>query len=96
MKIMKNENKLNIFSQENFDYINNLIESKIDLLHTCEDYNVKFKLLTNEIDALENTLSPQDKELFKDIIHLFYTIDDYYSIFSYSLGVKFANELKKL
>lgn len=96
MKKMNKKMQLDIFNNENFDYISNLIESKIELLHTCENYNIKFKLLTSTIDALSNNLLPDDKELFDEVLHLFYSIEDYYSVFAYSLGTKYGLELKKL
>lgn len=90
------KNKLDIFSQESFDYINSLIESKIELLHTCDEYNMCFKALMTDIDALGNNLLSDDKEALDTIIHEFYIVENYTTTFAFSLGVKYGEELKKL
>ena len=36
------------------------------------------------------------KEKFNEILELFHKMEDYYYVFSYSLGVKYGEELKKL
>ena len=41
-------------------------------------------------------LKEEDKEKFNEILELFHKMEDYYYVFSYSLGVKYGEELKKL
>lgn len=41
-------------------------------------------------------LEDEQKEEFNEIVSSFYNIEEYYSVFSYSLGVKYGNDLKNL
>lgn len=41
-------------------------------------------------------LEDEQKEKFNEIVSSFYNIEEYYFAFSYSLGVKYGNDLKNL
>ena len=49
-----------------------------------------------EIDELGLELKGEQKEKFDEIIRLFYETEQYYFTLSYSLGVKYGEDLNKL
>ena len=48
------------------------------------------------MEELEQTLSKQQQEQFDEIVQLFYKTEEYYFAFSYSLGVKYGEDLKRI
>lgn len=87
---------MEIFNDDSKIFINNLVEEKISVLRENSDFNQKSIRLSDSIDELEETLSESQKDLFDEIISLFFQTEEYYFALSYSLGVKYGNNLKKL
>ena len=87
---------MEIFYNENYKYISNFVESKIPILRQNKDFNKKYLEQSNLIDSLNETLSDKDKEKFNTLIKSFYETEEYYFALSYSLGVKYGENLKLL
>ena len=93
----KNENLImEIFNNETKNFISNLIEEKLPILKGNKDFKEKYARLSDSMDELEKTLSKNQKELFNEIVNLFYETEKYYFTLSYSLGIKYGEDLKKL
>ncbi len=87
---------MEIFNDDSKIFINNLVEEKISVLRENSDFNQKSIRLSDSIDELEETLSESQKDLFDEIVSLFFQTEEYYFALSYSLGVKYGDNLKKL
>lgn len=87
---------MEIFDNGDYKYISQFVESKIPTLRKNTDFNEKYLKLTDKIEELEKTLSPNQIEQFHEIVDLFYQTEEYYFAFSYSLGVKYGQDLEKL
>lgn len=85
-----------LFSNEDYKIINNLIEKRLPILKENKDFNKKYTNLFDAMEKLEKTLSQEQKEQFDEIVQLFYETEEYYFALSYSLGVKYGEDLKKL
>ena len=48
------------------------------------------------IDEMDVLLNDKQKQKFHEIMQLFYETEEYYFALSYSLGVKYGNDLKNL
>ena len=73
-----------------------MIESKTSILRKNEDFNQKYLKLFDSIDKLEKNLSEEQKIQFNEILNLFYQPEEYYYPLSYSLGLKYGEDLKKI
>lgn len=87
---------MEIFNNEDYKEISNFIEKKLPILRQNEDFNKKYVRLSDAMEELEQTLTEKQKEQFHEIVQLFYKTEEYYFALSYSLGIKFGEELKKL
>ena len=87
---------MEIFNNEIKDFINNLIEEKLTILKENTDFKEKYLRLSDAMDELDKTLSKNQKELFDEIVDLFYATEKYYFTLSYSLGLKYGEDLKKI
>ena len=87
---------MGIFENENYKVISDFIESKSHILGENRELNRVYILLSKKIEELSKLLKEEDKEKFNEILELFHKMEDYYYVFSYSLGVKYGEELKKL
>ena len=87
---------MGIFENENYKVISDFIESKSHILGENREFNRVYILLSKKIEELSKLLKEEDKEKFNEILELFLKMEDYYYVFSYSLGVKYGEELKKL
>ena len=76
--------------------ISNFVEKKLQILRENSDFNQKYIRLSDAIDELASCLTNEQNELFDEIVKLFYQTEEYYFALSYSLGVKYGEELKKL
>lgn len=76
--------------------ISNFVEKKLLILKENSDFNQKYIRLSNAIDELASCLTNEQNELFDEIVKLFYQTEEYYFALSYSLGVKYGEELKQL
>ncbi len=91
---MKNEEE--IFNNDSYKFISNLVEEKISILRNNKNFNEKYIRLTNEIENLEKHLNQEQREQFNEIIKLFYETEEYYFALSYSLGIKYGKDLEKI
>ena len=87
---------MEMFENNDYKFISDFVESKLSILRNNEEFNKKTKILSDSMEELEKTLSKEQKEKFDKIIKLFYDTEEYYFAFSYSLGVKYGEDLKKL
>ena len=87
---------MEIFNNETKDFISNLIEEKLPILKDNADFKEKYARLSDAMNELKKTLSKNQKELFDEIVKLFYDTEKYYFTLSYSLGIKYGEDLKKL
>ena len=87
---------MDIFNNENYKFISNFVEEKISILKENENFSQKYKKLLDLMEELEKTLSDEQKEQFNEIIQLIYKTEEYYFALSYSLGVKYGEDLKKI
>lgn len=85
-----------IFENEDYKEISNFIEKKLPILRQNEKFKEQYIRLSDVMEELEKTLSDEQKQKFDEIVELFYKTEEYYFAFSYSLGVKYGEELKKL
>ena len=91
---MNNEEE--IFNNDSYKFISNLVEEKISILRNNKNFNEKYTRLTNEIENLEKHLNQEQREQFNEIIKLFYETEEYYFALSYSLGIKYGKDLEKI
>ena len=87
---------MEIFNNDDYKFISNFIEQKIPVLKGNKNFKESYLKLNDAMEEFEKTLPEQQKEKFNEIIELFYKTEEYYFAFSYSLGVKYGEELKKL
>lgn len=87
---------MEMFENNDYKFISDFVESKLSILRNNEEFNKKTKILSDSMEELEKTLSKEQKEKFDKIIKLFYDTEEYYFAFSYSLGVKYGEDLKNL
>ncbi len=90
------EKQESIFENENYRYISNFVEENIGVLKNNQDYQEKYKRLTDAMEGLDSTLTDRQKEQFHEIVQLFYQTEEYYFALSYSLGVKYGEDLKQI
>lgn len=87
---------MDIFNNEEYKLISEMVEKRLPLLRKNEQFNEKYLRLTDAMEELEKNLSKEQKEKFNEIVNLFYQAEAYYFAFSYSLGVKYGKGLEKL
>ena len=85
-----------MFENNDYKVISDFVEGKLSILRNNEEFNKKTKKLSDSMEELEKTLSKEQKEKFDKIIKLFYDTEEYYFAFSYSLGVKYGEDLRNL
>ena len=97
---IKNKRKgwlyMEIFNNDDYKFISNFVEQKMPILKENQNFKKDYLRLTDAMEELEHTLSEQQKKQFDEIIQLFYKTEEYYFAFSYTLGVKYGEKLKKL
>ena len=87
---------MNIFNDNTYLYISDLIEEKIKILKQNDDFKNKYLKLTDLIEELDKNIQEPYKEQFNEMIELFYTTEKYYFALAYSLGVKYGEDLKEI
>ena len=87
---------MEMFENNDYKIISDFVESKLSILRSNKEFNKKTKILSDSMEELEKTLSKEQKEKFDKIIKLFYDTEEYYFAFSYSLGVKYGEDLRNL
>ena len=87
---------MDIFNNQDYKLISEVVEKKLTLLRKNEGFNKKYLNLIDAMDELEASLSKEQREKFHEIVNLFYETEAYYFAFSYSLGVKYGEDLEKL
>lgn len=88
--------KEEIFCDDNYKFISKVVEEKLPILKKNKKFSEKYLRLTDAIEDLEKDLSKNQKEQFDEIIKLFYETEEYYFALSYSLGVKYGEDLNKI
>ena len=88
----------NIEFLENEDYklVMSSIEQKIGTLKKNRNFNEQYIRFFDVMDEMELLLNNKQKEKFNEIINLFYSLEEYYVAFLYSLGVKYGEDLSKI
>ena len=87
---------MHIFENDNYKIISSFVEKKIPILKDNIDFNKKYNELYEKIEKLELILDENNKTIFEEIMKLIYETEQYYFSLSYSLGVKYGEDLKKL
>ena len=87
---------MDLFNSDDYKFISNFVEEKIYMLKENDNFKKTYLKLTDVMDELEKTLSNEQKAQFNEVIELFYKTEEYYFAFSYSLGVKYGENLKNL
>ena len=87
---------MEIFNNDNYKFISDYVEQKLLILKENQNFKAEYLRLTDAMEELEQTLSKQQKEQFNEIVQLFYKTEEYYFAFSYSLGVKYGEDLKRI
>lgn len=87
---------MEIFANNDFKFISNFVEQKIPILKENKNFKKEYLRLTDSMEKLEQTLSEQQKKQFDEIVQLFYKTEEFYFAFSFSLGLKYGEELKKI
>ena len=87
---------MEIFNNDNYKLISDYVEQKLPILKENQNFKAEYLRLTDAMEELEQTLSKQQKEQFDEIVQLFYKTEEYYFAFSYSLGVKYGEDLKRI
>lgn len=90
------QKELNIFKNKDYQYISNFIETKIHQLRNVEEFNEVYLKNSNLVEKFETTLNEEQKNNFNEIIKDMYKLEEYYFAFSYSLGVKYGEDLENL
>ena len=87
------ENKREIFNDETYKFINEIIEEKIPILRQNKNFNKKYERLMDLIEELDKNLKDKQKEQFNEMIKLFYDTEEYYFALAYSLGIKYGEDI---
>ena len=87
---------MEIFNYDNYKFISDYVEQKLPILKENQNFKAEYLRLTDAMEELEQTLSKHQKEQFDEIVQLFYKTEEYYFAFSYSLGVKYGEDLKRI
>lgn len=93
---MKGRLYMEIFNNNDYKFISDFVEHKIPILKENQNFKKDYLRLSDAMDELEPILSGPQKKLFNEIIQLFYKTEEYYFAFSYSLGIKYGEKLKKI
>lgn len=94
--IRKRRKKMQIFENETKQCISQMVEEKIKILRTNKEFNEKYISLSDTMDKLEKEITGEQKKLFEQMQELIYETESYYFALSYSLGVKYGEDLQKL
>jgi len=87
---------MEIFNNDDYKFISNFIEQKISVLKENKNFKESYLKLNDAMEEFEKNLPEHQKEKFNEIVELFYKTEEYYFAFSYSLGVKYGNDLNKI
>ncbi len=90
------DDKMDFFENGDYRLITNLINDRIEKLKKYKGFNEKYAKLYDMIDEMDVLLNDEQKQKFNEIMQLFYETEEYYFALSYSLGVKYGNDLKNL
>lgn len=90
------DDKMDFFENGDYRLIINLINDRMEKLKKYKGFNEKYTKLYDMIDEMDVLLNDEQKQKFNEIMQLFYETEEYYFALSYSLGVKYGNDLKNL
>lgn len=87
---------MHIFENGDYKLISQMVEEKIGLLKEEQEFKQKYIKLANITDQIEKELPQEQKKLFAEMQELIYETEAYYFALSYSLGVKYGEDLQKI
>ena len=87
---------MKIFENKDYKYISDFIESKSYILGKNKEFSKYYMNLSKLIEELDQALEGEQKEKFNEIIKLLYKTEEYYFALSYSLGIKYGEDLRKI
>jgi hypothetical protein len=87
---------MDIFNNGDYKFISNLVEKNLPMLRQIDDFNEQYVKLFDLMDEFTKNLSKEQKDLFDDIIKLFYCKEEYYFALSYMYGHQFNDNLQQL
>ncbi len=90
------DDKMDFFENGDYRLITNLINDRMEKLKKYKGFNEKYTKLYDMIDEMDVLLNDEQKQKFHEIMQLFYETEEYYFALSYSLGVKYGDDLKNL
>ena len=90
------DDKMDFFENGDYRLITNLINDRMEKLKKYKGFNEKYTKLYDMIDEMDVLLNDEQQQKFNEIMQLFYETEEYYFALSYSLGVKYGNDLKNL
>ena len=83
------DDKMDFFENGDYRLITNLINDRMEKLKKYKGFNEKYAKLYDMIDEMDVLLNDEQKQKFNET-------EEYYFALSYSLGVKYGNDLKNL
>lgn len=93
---MKKNNKSNLFSQNNLDNVNYILEDKITILENNTKYAKMYNEMNTLYDNLAKKLPKTDLENMEKIFYLHGEMESYTNTLSYFLGIQFGKDIMSL
>ncbi len=90
------ENKINFLENENYKYISEFVETKLPILRENKQFETAYLDLSSIMEELEDKLTEEQKQQFREMVKLIYKTEEYYFALAYSLGVKYGEDLGKI
>lgn len=93
---MKKNNKSNLFSQNNLDNVNYILEDKITILEKDTKYSKLYNKMNTLYDNLTQKLPKEDVETLEKIFYLQGELELYTNTLTYFLGIQFGKDIMSL
>ena len=87
---------MDIFQNDDYLYISNFIEDKLQRLRQIEEFNARYLENTGLIEELFSKLNVEEKEKFDKVIKMNYELESYYFAYSFLLGAKYCKKIENL
>lgn len=88
--------KIDFFENGDYKFVTNIVNEKLPILRGSKKFEEKYLKLYDIMEQLEDTFNENQKEMFNELIKLFYETEEYYCALAYSLGIKYGNDLNKI
>ena len=85
-----------IFSENNFDFVNDLLESNMYKLMGCADFANLEKSFFEAYFSFEQTLSKEQQATLENILSYLFELENYKNVFCYFYGIKIGEDISKL